>query len=45
MKTSPVEPTVQDLYEQDFFEWTALNAELLRAVALHVRFLAWGEAI
>ena len=31
MKASVVEPTVKDLYEQDFFEWTARNAELLRA--------------
>ncbi len=31
MKAPVVEPTVKDLYEQDFFEWTARNAELLRA--------------
>jgi plasmid stabilization system protein ParE len=31
MKAPVVEPTVKDLYEQDFFGWTARNAELLRA--------------
>jgi plasmid stabilization system protein ParE len=31
MKASVLEPTVKDLYEQDFFEWTARDAELLRA--------------
>ncbi len=31
MKPSVLEPKVKDLYEQDFFEWTVRNAELLRA--------------
>ena len=31
MKPSVLEPKLKDLYEQDFFEWTARNAELLRA--------------
>ena len=31
MKPSVLAPAVKDLYEQDFFEWTVRNAELLRA--------------
>ena len=31
MKPLTLGPTVQDLYDQDFFEWTVQNAELLRA--------------
>ena len=31
MKTSALGPTLQDLYEQDFFEWTARSAASLRA--------------
>ncbi len=30
METKVVQPTVRDLYELDFFEWTVRNAELLR---------------
>ena len=31
MKPSVLEPKLDDLYEQDFFEWTVRNAEMLRA--------------
>jgi len=31
MKPEVAEPQVKDLYDQDFFEWTQRNAELLRA--------------
>jgi hypothetical protein len=31
MKPEVAESTAKDLYEQDFFEWTLRNAELLRA--------------
>ena len=31
MKPSVSAPTVKDLYDQDFVEWTVCNAELLRA--------------
>ncbi len=31
MKPPVLEPAIKVLYEQDFFEWTARNAELLRA--------------
>ncbi len=31
MKPSILGPPVEELYEQDFFEWTVRNAELLRA--------------
>ena len=31
MKPSVLGPPVQGLYDQDFFEWTVRNAELLRA--------------
>jgi hypothetical protein len=31
MKPAVLTPTAQELYDQDFFEWTARNAELLRA--------------
>jgi len=31
MKPAVLEPTAQELYELDFFEWTVRNGELLRA--------------
>jgi hypothetical protein len=31
MKASVLRQTAKDLYEQDFFEWTVQNAQLLRA--------------
>jgi len=31
MKPEVAEPKAQDLYDEDFFEWTLRNAELLRA--------------
>ena len=31
MKPGVLSPSAKDLYDQDFFEWTVRNAELLRA--------------